>query len=105
MPHQGLVTWLAVALVTLAVLNFAPWAVYRLDKARARAGRGARRIPERTLLGLAAVGGSAGALVAVYAHRQRHKAQKLGFMLWLWGIALVQLAALGLAAWSIGTSR
>jgi uncharacterized membrane protein YsdA (DUF1294 family) len=95
----------AVLLALLAVWNVVTWAVYRLDKRRARTGRGARRIPERVLLGLAAVGGSPGALIAVYAHRQRHKAQKLGFVLWLWGIVVVQIAAAGLVAYALRAGR
>jgi uncharacterized membrane protein YsdA (DUF1294 family) len=91
-------TALAVLLAILAAWNLATWATFRLDKARARAGRGGRRIPERVLLGLAAAGGSPGALVAVYAHRQRHKAKKLGFMLWLWGIVVAQVAGALLVA-------
>jgi uncharacterized membrane protein YsdA (DUF1294 family) len=84
-------TSMLVALALFAVWNLVTWAVYRGDKARARAGRGARRTPERVLLGLAAAGGSLGALVAVYAHRQRHKAKKLGFVLWLWAIVAAQV--------------
>jgi uncharacterized membrane protein YsdA (DUF1294 family) len=83
---------LAIAITLLAAWNLATWAVYRLDKARA--GRGARRVSERALLALAAAGGSLGALVAVYAHRQRHKAKKLGFVLRLWAIVVVQAAAI-----------
>jgi uncharacterized membrane protein YsdA (DUF1294 family) len=71
--------------------NLATWAVYRLDKARAR--RGQRRIAERVLLGMAAIGGTAGALVAVYAHRHRHKASKRRFVAWLWAIVAAQIAA------------
>ena len=75
------------------VINIVTWAAYRWDKRQAR--RGARRISERTLLVLVWIGGWAGALVAVYGHPQRHKAQKLSFMLplraavmaWVGGIA------------------
>jgi uncharacterized membrane protein YsdA (DUF1294 family) len=73
----------------LAGWNLVVWAIYRLDKARAR--RADRRVPERTLLALALVGGSPGALLAVYAHRQRHKARKLAFVGWLWAIVVVQV--------------
>jgi uncharacterized membrane protein YsdA (DUF1294 family) len=75
-----------VLIAALVGINALTWAVYRIDKRRAR--RTARRVPERTLLGLAAAGGSAGALLAVYAHRQRHKARKSRFMAALWSIAL-----------------
>jgi uncharacterized membrane protein YsdA (DUF1294 family) len=89
-----------VAIAVLGVWNVVTWATYRVDKARARAARGARRIPERTLLAMAAAGGSLGALLAVYAHRQRHKAKKLGFMLTLWAIAAVHVALIGLAVYA-----
>jgi uncharacterized membrane protein YsdA (DUF1294 family) len=85
--------WLLI--FALAVLNALTWAVYRWDKRQAR--RGARRISERTLLVLAWVGGWVGALVAVYGHRQRHKAQKLSFMLPLWLAVIVWVG--GIAYW------
>ena len=78
---------LFVVLGVLLILNVVTWAIYRWDKRRAR--RGARRVSERTLLLLAWLGGWMGALVAVYAHRQRHKAQKLSFMLPLWVAVIV----------------
>jgi uncharacterized membrane protein YsdA (DUF1294 family) len=79
----------------LLVWNLATWAVYRIDKARA--GRGARRISERALLAMTALGGSPGALVGVYAHRRRHKARKPGFVAPLWLIAAAHAALLGWA--------
>jgi uncharacterized membrane protein YsdA (DUF1294 family) len=81
-----------VAIALVAAWNLATWAMYRTDKARARSARG-RRLPERVLLGMAAAGGSIGALIAVYAHRQRHKAKKLGFVRWLWAILVLQIVA------------
>jgi uncharacterized membrane protein YsdA (DUF1294 family) len=89
---------LLIAGAVLAAWNVATWAVYRIDKARARAGRGDRRISERALLGMAAAGGSIGALIAVYAHRQRHKAKKLGFAVRLWAIVVVHIVAVALLA-------
>ncbi len=86
-------TPVSIGIAVLAVWNLVTWATYRIDKARARAGRGARRIPERVLLGMAAACGSIGALIGVYGARQRHKAKKLGFMLWLWAIVVVQVTA------------
>jgi uncharacterized membrane protein YsdA (DUF1294 family) len=82
--------FLLAALTVFVLCNLVTWSVYRLDKARARRGR--RRVSERALLTLAAVGGSLGALAGVYAHRQRHKAQKRRFMAWLWAIVAAQLA-------------
>ena len=76
--------------------NALAWAAFRIDKARAR--RGARRIRERTLLSLAALGGSASALLAMYAHRQRHKVAKRGFAAVVW---LAFATHLALAGWLI----
>jgi uncharacterized membrane protein YsdA (DUF1294 family) len=84
----------------LVLWNVATWAVYRVDKARAR--RRARRVSERALLTMAALGGSPGALVAVYAHRQRHKARKRGFVAPLWLITAAHAALVAWALWARG---
>jgi len=84
-----------VAIAGLAALNLATWATYRLDKARAV--RGERRFRERTLLLLAALGGSCGALVAVYGHRHRHKARKAAFVVPLWLIVVAQLGVVAVS--------
>jgi uncharacterized membrane protein YsdA (DUF1294 family) len=86
---------IAIVAGVIAALNLITWATYRVDKARA--GRGDRRIRERTLLVLAAIGGSLGALLAVYAHRHRHKARKAGFMVPLWLIVVAQIAVITVA--------
>ena len=82
-------------LLALAAINAVAWACYRIDKARA--ARRTRRIPERTLLLLALVGGSLGALAGMYGHRQRHKTNKRRFVFALWAIVALQTAAL--AGW------
>ncbi len=66
-------------LAVILGLNTLTWGVYRWDKAHAR--NGGRRVPERTLLTLAACGGIVGAFAAIYGHRQRHKAQKVSFLI------------------------
>ena len=67
---------MALALVVyLLVLNFAAFAAFAYDKAMSIEGR--RRVPERRLLGLALIGGSAGAVVAQRV--LRHKTQKEPF--------------------------
>ena len=88
---------LLLAPALLVVLNLVTWASYRWDKRQA--GRsGARRIPERTLLALAWLGGWIGALVAVYGHRRRHKTHKLRFLIPLWLAVLCWLAGLAVVA-------
>ena len=87
--------YLPVAVV--ALWNLVTWAVYRIDKARA--GRQAPRISEQALLVMAALGGSVGALVAVYAHRWRHKARKASFVVPLWLIAAAHAGLVGWALW------
>lgn len=62
-------------LAYLACVNLAAFVLFGWDKRCAMAG--ARRIPERTLLGLAAVGGGLGAVVAQQAFR--HKTRKQPF--------------------------
>ena len=59
----------------LAVINFITWIAYGLDKGRAKSGKW--RIPERTLLLLALVGGSLGALAGMILFR--HKTRKPKF--------------------------
>ena len=57
-------------------------------------GRQQARIPEVILLGLALLGGSPAAFVAMYSFRQRHKTQSSGFLLGYWSIVAVQILAL-----------
>ncbi|MFH1086199.1 MAG: DUF1294 domain-containing protein [Chloroflexota bacterium] len=78
------VAWLiAVSLITFLVFGY--------DKLMARLGRG--RVPEAVLLGLAAIGGSLGALAAMPVWR--HKTAKQSFRVAFWAIVVVQLVALG----------
>ena len=67
----------------LLLVNAAAFILMRLDKEKARRGRW--RIPEATLLGIAAIGGSAGALAGMYAfrHKTRHKKFSVGLPLLL----------------------
>ena len=76
----------------LAAINFAAFAAFGIDKARAK--RGMWRIKESTLLGLALIGGTAGA----YAGRRafRHKTRKQPFSGLLFAILVLQVSALGL---------
>ncbi|HUR67904.1 MAG TPA: DUF1294 domain-containing protein [Candidatus Thermoplasmatota archaeon] len=81
----------AALLLWVAVASVVTFAIAASDKARAR--RGAGRVPERVLLGLALVGGSPGLILAMLI--TRHKTRKLGFLA---PLALV-LAVQGAAVW------
>lgn len=61
----------------LAAINIAAWAAFGIDKRRAKKGRW--RIAERTLLLLAFVGGSLGAIAAMCMFR--HKTRKAKFFI------------------------
>lgn len=80
-------TWLGAALVAT---NLLCWLAFRIDKAAAANQR--RRVSERTLLLLSLLGG-VGAVLGMFAHRQRHKTRKLRFVLLVPLAALAQLAA------------
>lgn len=89
MPHLLTPANIAAA---LAAINLAAFAAFGIDKARAE--RGAWRVQESTLLGLALLGGTPGA----YAGRKvfRHKTRKQPFSGQLFAIAVLQASALGL---------
>ena len=73
----------------LFILNIVTLIVYIVDKARA--GGGASRVPESTLLGLAMVGGAAGALL-------RHKTRKWYFRL---TVPVLLAAQVALVVWIV----
>ena len=79
------------ALAFLLVINLVTVLHYWEDKRRARAG--AWRVPESTLLGLAAIGGSPGALLACRLFR--HKTRKQPFATLLLLTAAAQAGAVG----------
>ena len=70
-------------------INVLTFAVYGVDKWKARQGRW--RVPEATLLGLAALGGSVGAWVAMQLFR--HKTKKNKFRYGVPIMFVLQLAA------------
>ena len=84
-------TNLANLATVLIAVNFAAFAAFGIDKAKAEAG--AWRVSEATLLLLAVLGGTIGA----YAGRSafRHKTRKQPFNSQLFGIAVLQVLGLG----------
>lgn len=75
-PWELLAVW-------LAVINVIAFFVFGYDKLQAKRKEkktSVRRVPERTLLALAAVGGSIGALLGmkVWRHKTLHKAFRFG---------------------------
>lgn len=79
-------------LLYLIIVNAAAMLLMLADKLKAK--RGAWRIPEATLMGVAAIGGSVGALIGMYLFR--HKTRHLKFTL---GIPLILIAQIALAIW------
>ena len=67
-----------IVFIALAAINVLTFALYGIDKSRAR--RGAWRIRESTLLGTAACFGALGALLGMYVfhHKTKHRAFALG---------------------------
>ena len=86
---QPVITYL---LWYLAAVNLVTFTVYGVDKAKAR--RGAWRVPEKTLFLLPLLGGSVGALLGmlVFRHKTKH-------WYFVWGIPLILLAQMALAVW------
>jgi len=82
--------WLGASLIAV---NLATWPVYALDKRRAATG--GRRVPEAVLLGLALLGGSPAAALAMKV--LRHKTRKPSFLLAFGAIIAVQAALVAVA--------
>ena len=76
-------------LLYLIIVNAAAFLLMLADKLKAK--RGAWRIPEKTLIGIAAIGGSIGALCGMYTFR--HKTKHLKFTLGIPLILAVQVIA------------
>ena len=90
---------MSVLLICLALINVVTFLTYGDDKRRAKRP-GARRIPEKTLLLMAALGGSPGALAGmrVFHHKTRHWYFRYGVP----AMRFLQLALLGGAWWYWG---
>ena len=82
-------TLLRSAAVYIALINILTFFVYGLDKSAAVKQK--QRIPNRVLLGLAAIGGSAGALAGMYTFR--HKTQKKYYTITVPLLLILQIAA------------
>lgn len=78
-----------------AVINFAVFVLYGIDKCRARHHQW--RIPEKTLLTGALIGGAPGAFLAmkVFHHKTRHRVFSVG-------VPLMTLLWAAVYAWLIG---
>lgn len=79
----------------LLIANIVAFALFGVDKRRARQGR--RRLPEGTLLLWALAGGTPGALAGRRVFH--HKTRKQPFSRLLWLIALAQASAI--ATWAL----
>ena len=77
-------------LAYLLIINAAGFLLMRSDKARARKNRW--RIPEATLMTIAALGGSVGSLLGMYTFR--HKTRHPKFTLGIPAILIAQVALL-----------
>ena len=81
-----------ILLAYLIIINAAAFILMLADKIKAK--RGAWRIPEATLMGIAAIGGSVGALAGMYTFR--HKTKHIKFTL---GIPLILAAQAAVVIW------
>ena len=79
-------------LLYLIIVNAAAFLLMLADKLKAK--RGAWRIPEATLMGIAAIGGSVGALAGMYLFR--HKTKHIKFTL---GIPVILIGQIALVIW------
>ncbi len=79
----------------LLIMNFLTWVIYGLDKGRAKSGKW--RIPERTLLILAAIGGSVGALIGMLMFR--HKTRKAKFVILVPVLLVIHCVLVGIVVY------
>jgi uncharacterized membrane protein YsdA (DUF1294 family) len=90
--------WYAAAYMGLvAVTSLASFAAYGFDKRRATTG--GRRVPERTLLVLAFLGGWPGSILA---QRQfRHKTRKASYLIAFWVVVMLHVVLVGAVAYRL----
>jgi uncharacterized membrane protein YsdA (DUF1294 family) len=94
-------TTVAVYLALVGVMSLVTFAAFGFDKRRAAAG--GRRVPERTLLVLALVGGWPGAVLA--RRRFRHKTRKGSFVIAFWVVVALHVALVGAIAYRLHTGN
>lgn len=83
--------WITAAAVYLALINLTAFILYGADKKKAK--RGQWRIPEKTLLGVAVIGGSAGAILGMFLFR--HKTKHWYFAVFFPLLLVAQAALIG----------
>ena len=83
-----------IILLYLIIINAAAFLLMLVDKLKAK--QGAWRIPERTLIGAAVLGGSIGAWMGMYLFR--HKTKHIKFTL---GIPVILVVQLALVVWLV----
>ena len=81
---------MTITIYYLLIINLLTFAIYGIDKAKAK--KGAWRIPEKPLLLLAVIGGSIGAWLGI--RLWRHKTMHPQFK---WGVPLILLIQLALS--------
>lgn len=81
-----------IVLIYLCVINIAAFLLYGLDKQKAKMNRW--RIPEKVLIGLAAIGGSIGALTGMRVFH--HKTKKAKFFI---GVPLILFVQIGIVVY------
>lgn len=84
--------FLLILLLYLLIMNIITIIVTTIDKSRARRGRTHNRIPESTLLFIAALGGAPFMYITMLVIR--HKTQKKKFMILLPIISILWIAAI-----------
>lgn len=85
-------------LLYLLIINAIGFLIMLIDKEKAKKKKW--RIPEATLMGIAAIGGSIGSLMGMYTFR--HKTKHLKFTLGIPAILVAQLILAGLAYYYFG---
>lgn len=85
-------------LLYLLIINAIGFLIMLIDKEKAKKKKW--RIPEATLMGIAAIGGSIGSLMGMYTFR--HKTKHLKFTLGIPAILVAQLVLAGLAYYYFG---